>query len=437
MEFKKKQENYFLIVISLFIIFSFFIGFFLDENSAGAGGFSGDFRQFIWPNLNLFKENILINLNSYDYTDSRMPISYILHIIANPFINTELQFRISTFFISMLCPIIFFFNLRLKYKNFNIYLVLFLTCLLLLSPYFRTTAYWGLQENYGILCILVSYYIYQKYFLILKIKKNKTQFLALFVLSLSSSLSFYFDQKLLIIPFLFFILLIFNKKISIISKITLVTYYILMAIPALYLIFLWKGILPPNAMEGRKVGTQLNFYNLGYASTIIFFYTIPYLFFISNLKEKFFIFIKNQSKYCLFIFIVYFLILLFYGNFNDLSPVGQGIFHKLINLVFYDKLIQLIITIFVFLLSWIMINFFIENFNNKLITRLIFYYLILICLFIYPVFQEYFDPLIFIIMFTFLNFKFFINFKKILILFVYFFSFLIFTNLYYLQIVKI
>ena len=437
MKLKKKQENYFLIGVSLLIIFSFFLGFFLNENSAGGGGFNGDFGNYIWPNLNLFKENIFININSYNYTDSRMPTSYILHVLFNPFINTELQFRISTFFVSILCPIFFFLNLRLKYKNFNTNLLLFLTCLLLLSPYFRTTAYWGLQENYGILCILISFYAYQKYFIVLKYKTGKTQFLTLFFLSFFSSLSFYFDQKLLIIPFIFFILLVFDNKISIISKITLIIYYTLMSIPALYLILLWKGILPPNAMGARKTGTQLNFYNLGYASTIIFFYSIPFLLLINNLKEKFSFFIKKKSNNYLIIFITYLFILLLYGNFNDLGTVGQGIFHKLINFIFFDKLVQHVITILVFLLSWMMINLFIENFNNKFIAKLFFYYLIFISLFIYPIFQEYFDPLILIVMFTFLNFNIFINFKNILVLFFYFTFFLIFTNLYYLQIVKI
>ena len=97
-----------------------------------------------------------------------------------------------------------------------------------------------------------------------------------------------------------------------------------MSIPVLYLIFLWKGILPPNAMEARRTGTQLNFYNFGYASTIIFFYAIPYLLFINNLKEKFLIFIKNKSNYYLIIFIAYFFILILYGNFIDPVLLGRA-----------------------------------------------------------------------------------------------------------------
>jgi hypothetical protein len=167
------------------------------------------------------------------------------------------------------------------------------------------------------------------------------------------------------------------------------------------------------------------------------FFIYSYLFFIDNIKKKLFIFIKTKSKYYLTIFIIYGFILSLYGSFNELGDIGQGIFHKLVNFIFFDKQVQLVVTILIFLLSWMTINFFIENFNNKLITKLFFYYLILITLFIYPIFQEYFDPLILIAMFTLLNSNFSINLKNILILFFYFTFFLVFTNLYYLQIIKI
>ena len=48
----KKKNNYkiFSAVLIFFSFFSFFIGFYLDENSAGAGTYGGDF-DFIWTNL--------------------------------------------------------------------------------------------------------------------------------------------------------------------------------------------------------------------------------------------------------------------------------------------------------------------------------------------------------------------------------------------------
>ena len=41
----KKTESYALITISVLIFLSFIIGFIFNENSAGAGGYNGDFSN--------------------------------------------------------------------------------------------------------------------------------------------------------------------------------------------------------------------------------------------------------------------------------------------------------------------------------------------------------------------------------------------------------
>ena len=81
---KFKNKNIFNFLLSFIILSYFFYGFYLDENSAGAGGYNGDFR-LIWENLTLLKQDIIFNLNSPEYSDSRPPLSYILHIFLNPF----------------------------------------------------------------------------------------------------------------------------------------------------------------------------------------------------------------------------------------------------------------------------------------------------------------------------------------------------------------
>ena len=72
--------NFFSITLLIYFIF----GFYNNENSAGAGGYNGDFNS-IWNNLLLLKEDIIGNLNNTSYNDSRTPLSYILHIVFNPF----------------------------------------------------------------------------------------------------------------------------------------------------------------------------------------------------------------------------------------------------------------------------------------------------------------------------------------------------------------
>ena len=70
--------------ISIIILVYFFYGFYSNENSAGAGGYDGDFKT-IWNNLLLLKEGIFANLANPLYDDSRPPLSYIIHIYFNPF----------------------------------------------------------------------------------------------------------------------------------------------------------------------------------------------------------------------------------------------------------------------------------------------------------------------------------------------------------------
>ena len=84
---------------SKIILIYFFYGFYTNENAAGAGGYNGDFK-LIWQNLTLLKEGIIVNLNNSNYNDSRPPLSYILHILFNPFIYNVEVFRLSNFLIS-------------------------------------------------------------------------------------------------------------------------------------------------------------------------------------------------------------------------------------------------------------------------------------------------------------------------------------------------
>jgi len=423
-----KKEDFFVLFFSLLIFLSFVIGFILNENSAGAGKIDG---ELIWKNLQLFKESIFDSLDSSEYSDSRTPVAYILHVLLNPFIETQYQFRLSVLYISLLCPIAFYFALREKYKNTNKYLIFLISSLILLSPYFRTTAFWGLGENYAILCVLISYILFRKGNFSNASINNKT-IIILFFLSLSSSLCVYFDQKLLIIPFVVFVSIIFNRKINNKIKNLITFFYFLFATPFLYLIFFWEGILPPSALGARQVGVKFNIFNIGYVSTIISFYFFPFLFFQ---KEKFvstfLIFFKRENLIYFILFLGYLFLLIFYSNFSDVPFQGNGVVHKFIFLALTNINLQFICTLFFFYISWIILNIFLKN---EIFDKIIIYYFLIISFFIYPVYQEYFDPLIIVLIFTFFQKKIIINYKNIFILVLYLSTFLIISNIYYSRI---
>ena len=427
----KKIESFFALGFSFIIFFSFIAGFVLRENSAGAGGINGDF-YLIWKNLELFKSGILNNLNSEEYNDSRTPLAYILHVLFNPFIETQNQFRLSVLFISILCPIVFYLTLREKYKNIDNSLIVLISSLILLSPYFRTTAFWGLGENYAILFVLISFFLFKKInFVSTYISYKKIFFL--FLLASSSSLCVYFDQKLLIIPFIIFVSVIFDKKIDNKIKIILTIFYSILSLPLLYLIFLWGSILPPDAQSSRQVGVKFNIFNIGYASTIISFYCIPFLFFQ---REKFIDilinFFKKENLLYFILFLVYLFFVLFFADFSNVKSYGQGAVHKFISLFWTDINLKFAFTLLAFFISWVVLNIFLKN---KILDKIIIYYFLIVSFFIYPVFQEYFDPIIIILIFTFFHKKITINFKNIFILVFYLSTFLILANFYYLKII--
>ena len=432
MENKKKKEivlnSAVPIILSLFIFSYYLYGFFVDENSAGAGPY--DF-ELIWSNLQLLRENIFNNLDSQIYNDSRPPLSYIFHIIFNPFINNKEEFRTTVFLISFSVPVLFFYSIKKKFAHLNNSLILLLSSIVTLSPYFRTTAYWGLGENYGLICLLLTFLFYES----IENTKWKNNFISQSIflylpLCFFSALFIYFDQKLIFIPAYCFYLIL-KSKIDFKYKLLTSIYYFTFSLPFIYLIYLWGGIMPPNATDARSFGImQLHPFHLGYCLSIIAFYIIPLTFFtgfkIQNLPKRIF---SSKYLYLSIIFLLYIIILLIFGNFNALPLIGKGVVHKFLELIFENTNIKLLFTLIIFYISAIIIF---EYFKYKIELIFVLYFLCL-SIFTFPFQQEYLDPLIFLLAFTFFKTELYIKIKSTYVVVFYFLIFLISSNIYYSQ----
>ena len=161
------KDNYkILSYLLIFISFSsFFLGFYLDENSAGAGSYLGDWK-YAWPNIQLFiNQNVYDSIHSENYLSNRPPLLYILHKLFNPFVETEMGYRRSVFIVSLATPFLFYFCLKQKFKEIDGLLLFLISSVVLLSPYYRTSAYWGLEENYSFISLLLSF-LFLNYFLL-------------------------------------------------------------------------------------------------------------------------------------------------------------------------------------------------------------------------------------------------------------------------------
>jgi len=234
---------------------------------------------------------------------------------------------------------------------------------------------------------------------------------------------------------------ILRSKINFRFKIFSLVNYCIFAIPFLYLFIIWKGIVPshtqqsnPNTITSLSRLDMLWFEHLGYATTIIAFYFLPLLLFKN---KNLYLLIKNFFSYKNnYIFISFFFIYLIYLlNFFDYKEfttekylMGLGYIHKISLILFKDYLLQEIFTYFAFFISWIIILIFIGKNLKDFFIIIYFYFLSLL---LWPLMQEYFDPIIILLVFTIFSSKLFINYKNSIFLFIYLSLFLISANIYY------
>ena len=266
----------------------------------------------------------------------------------------------------------------------------------------------------------------------LEVEKDR-KLIFLTPLIIFSSLCVYFDQKFLIVPAICFFTIFFKEK-KIYNKIYTVLFYFLFSLPIFYLIYHWKGLLPPVDQLYRDVNIfSYNYQNLGYALTIISFYLTPFIFylFFSNRSEV--TYLPNKIETIFYIlFFLYFIFFIFFYDISNEQRLGKGVLYKLTVLITDNEIIQKVLISSGILVS---LRFIFVFFKNKLVNFFTLLFLIFTPILYQPILQEYYDPLIFLLIFTFLKPKFEINFKSLMILFVYFALFLSFTNIYYSKIV--
>ena len=95
---KYNLYNFTSIFLIVLAVLSYFWGFYLDENSAGAGSYSGDITN-VWNNIQIFiKNDIVSSINHENYYSSRTPLVYIFHKVFNPFTENISEYRKSIFY---------------------------------------------------------------------------------------------------------------------------------------------------------------------------------------------------------------------------------------------------------------------------------------------------------------------------------------------------
>ena len=415
------KKNFLLLSLNSFVYLSFFIGYFLQENSAGGGAI--DFNH-ITNNILLFKQNNFLEIDWLKYESTSLPIYYLIIKILN--ISNFFIIGLFNMFISLSSVLIFFkilSNISRKYFLNTDSVVLFsISSLLLLSPYFRTSTFWMLEENIGYLFMLLSILFWTR----------KKTYLNIFFCIIFSSLAFYSRQSYAFICIIIFISIIDFKKIFSYKNYFISFIFFLTLFPSMYFFFEWEGLIPPIAATDRSISFRS--VNLLIIFSISLFYLIP--FFVTEDLSLIKDFFKKNKKILVLIFLFF---ILFFFNKIQLDDVyykfklGGGIVYKLVfhlNFLFEDFFLKKVVFLILSYFGLILIIYF----SSKTLELTLFF-LVFTLIFSNAniIFQEYFDPMIFFLVIIFhkmSNLK--SNFINLyLILFCYNLTLLISNFLYY------
>ena len=388
------------VLLKLFVIFlisvSFFLGYFLRENAAGGGP---EFYELSWPIIQSFKEDFLFSIKNYaSFGDGTIPFSHIINAYLNPFSAVTENFQLSTTIISFVIFSIFALILKKTFTHVNFIDILLTSSVLLLLPFFRTSAFWGKNENYGWLFCILALYFFSEIKKDLSNNPKNRDILNIILFCFTSACALYARQALVFLPISYLLYLFFNsanKKTIIISIIS----FVIFAIPAFLLILIWGNVFPvENFQDGQFFGNWLNFNHILKNFPILLsffgFYLFPILI-IEFLNSEFKDFFSKYFKSFFFALIIF----VFLSQINLLNYLGDykmagGAILKVNYLIQKNNFFLLLV--FSSIGFSILIRFITEDIKNNAVILLP-----ILIIFGFPqlLYQEYVEPLILIIFF--------------------------------------
>ena len=388
------------VLLKLFVIFlisvSFFLGYFLRENAVGGGP---EFYDLTWLIVKSFKKDFLFTIKNYaSFGDGTIPFSHIINAYLNPFSGVTENFQLSTTIISFVIFSIFALILKKTFTHVNFIDILLTSSVLLLLPFFRTSAFWGKNENYGWLFCILALYFFSEIKKDLSNNPKNRDILNIILFCFTSACALYARQALVFLPISYLLYLFFNsanKKTIIISIIS----FVIFAIPAFLLILIWGNVFPvENFQDGKFFGRWLNFNHILKNFPILLsffgFYLLPILI-IEFLNSEFKDFFRKYFMSFFFALIIF----VFLSQMNLLNYLGDykmagGAILKLNYLIQKNNFFLLLV--FSSIGFSILIRFITEDIKNNAVILLP---ILIIYGFPQLLYQEYVEPLILIIFF--------------------------------------
>ena len=290
------------------------------------------------------------------------------------------------------------------HKNCDLKILFFISFIPLLSPYFRSSAFWANQENLAIFFVIISLIFFTQASQQIN-KINSKIFTNASLASLFSFLAFYSDQKMVFLVMMIYFAFILKNNFKFFIKFSLINFVFF--IPALYLFYVWGNIVPVESqfrLSSNLEGLNILISNIGV-------YTLPIIFVLAIKKE-----LKNYLKLDIInlSILIIFSILLLYFLPTKPEFEGNGIIFKLLSVISVKLLINFTFIKFIYFFINIIFLYFLLILFEKKIENIIFF-IIFLAIFSLTSFtyQSYVDPLFFILMFGYFKMKNKINLVKI------------------------
>jgi hypothetical protein len=364
---------------------SLILGFYLNENSTG-----GAFLDYQTHNIiiNFFVDDFYKTLLTYDQFSTRhSPVLLILISLLKKIEFSDTIIRLTYLHINLLLPYFFYKILKIKFPSNKNFVYFLLSCIIFLSPTFRSLSVWPDSRILGLLLFTISIFFYIKFE---KRQKYKYAILNIIFYTLSSYISPNFSVFSIFFVFKFFITYRLSLKFIYIILINI----ILCAPAFIYLLSLESIFLFKSAVPGASVDYNLwfNYSNkILCISTIIVFYLIPFL---ATNMVKINLQIISEKKYFFLTTIFLYLICLYYFNYQ-LEYAGGGIFFQTSNKFFSNNYLFY----FISFLSILICNYLgsINKFNYLVL------FLIILSNPQLTIYHKYFDPFLYIAFFSLFN----------------------------------
>ncbi len=376
----KSKIHHLNLLLYFLLSITFFIGYFLGEDSSGSGGFIGDFYG-TWPVLQLIKNGEYFNFLEYTI---HFPLHYYILFFLNLVVDSQDTVRFIFTLISLTVPYIFFLILQERYSSIEINKLFFFSQVLFLMPSLRSGAIWANTQLSALIFFMISILFFLKWDNRKLNKIDKHVVLQCFFLSLAV-----YSRQLYAIIFIFILYLYFLKlSFKEFIKVSLIIF--IFALPGFFIAF--------SLPKTLTLSFYLNLANSLIVNTsIISFYLIP-IFFIIGLSKFKELKTTEINKTYYIVFLSSLLLVIFshlYFNYNP--SLGGGFFIKLSMIIFSN----LYFFFFTAIIGIVLIMLIFKEDKKSIIL----FILLVFGFSSHQIFQKYYEPMMLILLFSIINFN--------------------------------